>query len=166
MSPAIDVTIAAREWAALASPGGLAERTLRAAMEVTGIVLSPEAEISVVFCDDAFIRKLNRQWRGLDKPTNVLSFPAAGGPAQTALLGDIVIAFETAANEAAEKRIPLRDHAAHLLVHGFLHLIGHDHIKSAEAEVMEAHERAVLEKLGIADPYRRPSLKEAACANE
>jgi probable rRNA maturation factor len=96
----------------------------------------------------------------------VLSFPAGGDPASAPLLGDIVIAFETASREALEAGKPLRDHAAHLLVHGFLHLIGHDHVEAAEAEAMEALERAILGSLGIDDPYGVSLIEEAAGANE
>ena len=128
-------------------------------------MLANNAEISVVLCDDAFIRELNRKWRGQDKPTNVLSFPAAGDLSSAPLLGDIVVAFETAAREAFEAGKPLRDHVAHLLVHGFLHFIGHDHGEAGDAEVMEALERASLARLGIADPYGA-ALKEVAGAHE
>jgi probable rRNA maturation factor len=158
--PVIDLAIEAPEWALLDNPGLLAEATLNAAIEETHIALMPDAEISVLLCSDAFIQKLNRQWRGIDKPTNVLSFPAGRGPTQAALLGDIVIAFETAAREAAEAGKPLRDHVAHLLTHGFLHLLGHDHEQAAEAEAMEAIERAVLTRLGIADPYLGPPMAD------
>jgi probable rRNA maturation factor len=166
VTPVIDVSIEAQEWASLENLHDLARTTLLAAIREAGISLAPEAEISILFCNDAFIRKLNQQWRGIDKPTNVLSFPAGSDPASSPLLGDIVIAFETAAKEAAEKGISLRDHAAHLLVHGFLHLIGHDHVKADEAEVMEALERAVLGRLGIPDPYQAPLMEEAARTNE
>lgn len=165
MNPVIDIAIEAEEWAQLENPSKLAETVLCAAIEETGIELAPATEISVLFCNDALIRKLNRQWRGIDKPTNVLSFPS-GGPAPATLLGDIVIAFETAAREAGEKGISLRDHVAHLLVHGFLHLVGHDHAVAAEAEVMDALERAVLARLGIADPYWASLMEEAAGIDE
>jgi probable rRNA maturation factor len=165
MTPVIDVAVEAQAWASLANPRRLAETALTAAIEETGVLLAPEAEISVVLCDDGFIQKLNRQWRGIDKPTNVLAFRAAGGPA-AALLGDIVIAYETAAKEAAGAGKSLGDHVAHLLVHGFLHLIGHDHEKAEEAERMEAIERAVLARLGIADPYAAPLTEEPACNND
>jgi probable rRNA maturation factor len=166
VTPVIDISIEAQEWASLENLNEFARITFLAAIQEGGILLAPEAEISILFCNDAFIRKLNQQWRGIDKPTNVLSFPAGGDPASSPLLGDIVIAFETAAKEAAEKGISLRDHVAHLLVHGFLHLIGHDHVKADEAEVMEALERAVLGRLGIPDPYQAPLMEEAASTNE
>ena len=166
MNPVIDVTIEAEEWASLDAPSQLADDAILAAIGESGVSLAANAEISVFFCDDGFIRDLNRKWRGIDQPANVLSFPAGGDAAFAPLLGDIVIAFETASREASEAGRPLRDHVAHLLVHGFLHLIGHDHIGAAEAEKMEALERASLGRLGIADPFRESLIEEAAGAND
>ncbi len=108
------------------------------------------------------MQALNSEWRGKDKPTNVLSFPmlaraellALAGDGPPELLGDIALAFETCAREAAEKGVPLDHHAAHLIIHGLLHLAGHDHeISSEAAEVMEALETKALASMGIADPY-------------
>ena len=166
MNPVIDVAIEAEVWASLDDPSQLAEAAILAAIGESGVSLAANAEISVVLCDDGFIRDLNRKWRGIDQPANVLSFAAGGNPAFAPLLGDIVIAFETAALEAAAAGRPLRDHVAHLLVHGFLHLIGHDHAAAAEAERMEALERAILGRLKIADPFREPLIEEAASAND
>ncbi len=168
MSLTVDVAIEAADWAALEAPSQLARAAILAAAEESRVGLAPGAEISVLFCDDAFIRELNRKWRGQDKPTNVLSFPAGGTgtPGPGCLLGDIVIAFETTSRQALEAGKPLRDHVAHLLVHGFLHLIGHDHIEAAEAEAMEALERAILARLGIDDPYGASLIEEVAGANE
>ena len=117
---------------------------------------------SVVFTTNAQVHELNREWRGKDKPTNVLSFPmlerddllalAPEGPPE--MLGDIALAFETCQREASEKAVSLRDHTVHLLVHGFLHLAGHDHVDSdSQAAAMEKLEVEALAKLGIADPY-------------
>jgi probable rRNA maturation factor len=113
-----------------------------------------DAEVSVLFADDAFVQGLNARWRGQDKPTNVLSFPAAAPatPGQRAL-GDIVLAYETVAREAHEAGKPFDHHAAHLLVHGLLHLLGYDHETDADATVMEAREVHILETLDIPDPY-------------
>jgi probable rRNA maturation factor len=166
MNPVIDVAIEAEDWASLEAPSQLAEAAILAAIGESGVVLAANAEISVLFCDDRFIRDLNYKWRGIDKPANVLSFPAGGDAASTPLLGDIVIAFETASQEASEAARPLRDHVAHLLVHGFLHLIGHDHIGAAEAAAMEGLERAILGRLGFADPFRESLIEEAAGAND
>ncbi|MCI0599337.1 MAG: rRNA maturation RNase YbeY [Beijerinckiaceae bacterium] len=166
MSPLIDVAIGAGQWACLKAPAQFAKEVILAAVRESGIPLANNSEISVLFCDDAIIRQLNRKWRGIDRPTNVLSFPSANGAAPEGLLGDIVIAFETTAKEAAAAGISLRDHTAHLLVHGFLHLTGHDHAGALEAEAMEAIERAALGRLGIADPYLTPLTGEAAFADE
>jgi probable rRNA maturation factor len=166
MNPVIDVAINAKDWASLEAPSRLAEAAILAAIRETGVSLAPNAEISVLFCADGFIRDLNRKWRGIDQAANVLSFPAGGDAAFAPLLGDIVIAFETASREASEAGRPLRDHVAHLLVHGFLHLIGHDHMGAAEAGTMEALERTILDRLGIADTFRESLIEEAADAND
>ena len=144
------------EWAALA------ERALSATARVERAIANPRLSTSLLFTSDEEVHALNREWRGKDKPTNVLSFPmlereelldlAAEGPPE--MLGDLALAYGTCEREAAGKGIPLADHAAHLIVHGLLHLAGHDHVESdAQAEAMEALEIAALAKLGIADPY-------------
>jgi probable rRNA maturation factor len=115
------------------------------------------AELSIVLGDDALVQALNRQWRGQDKPTNVLSFPVAPmtlPPDAPRLLGDVVLAFETLAAEAAAQSKPLAHHLRHLVVHGVLHLMGYDHETAGEAARMEALEVEVLAGLGIPDPYR------------
>lgn len=161
MTPAIELAVEAEAWRALEAPSRLAEAVIAAAIEQSGAKLADAAEVSILLCDDAFIADLNRKWRGLDKSTNVLSFPSGGDPASSPILGDIVIAFETADREARESGKPLRDHVAHLLAHGFLHLIGYDHEDEAEAEEMESAERGALARLGIADPYRDGSERPA-----
>ena len=121
--------------------------------------------MSLVFTDDAHIRALNRKYRGKDKATNVLSFPAApaapGGNRFGPLLGDIVVAEETVAREAADQGLTLDHHLTHLIVHGFLHLVGHDHETEAEAVVMERLETAILAAIGVADPYADSDGSEA-----
>ena len=118
-----------------------------------------EAELAVMLTDDAGIRTLNGNWRGIDKPTNVLSFPAlqptgsASPDDAPRMLGDIAIAYETTRKEADEEEKPFDHHLSHLAVHGFLHLIGYDHEKDDDAEAMEGLEREVLAGLGIPDPY-------------
>jgi probable rRNA maturation factor len=119
---------------------------------LAAVPLESDAEISLLFADDAFVHDLNARYRGQDKPTNVLSFPAPPGPGPRQL-GDIVLAYETVAREAAEAGKPFRDHTAHLLVHGLLHLLGYDHENDAEAEIMERREAEILETLDIPDPY-------------
>jgi len=115
-----------------------------------------DGELAIVLTDDSAIRALNRDWRGKDEPTNVLSFPAQEPGADRRaprMLGDIVIAYETAAREAEVEGKPLVHHLAHLAVHGFLHLVGYDHEASEEADAMEGLEVAILARLGVPDPY-------------
>jgi probable rRNA maturation factor len=118
-----------------------------------------EAELAVMLTDDAGIRTLNNNWRGIDKPTNVLSFPAlpptgpVGPDDAPRMLGDIAIAYETVRKEADEEQKPFDHHLSHLAVHGYLHLIGYDHENDADAEAMESLETEILAQLGIPDPY-------------
>ena len=116
------------------------------------------SELSIRFTDDAAMQALNARWRGKDKPTNVLSFPSApAGPAPSGpdaqtpvMLGDIALAAETVAREAERAELPLEDHMAHLIIHGFFHLLGYDHEVESQAEEMEALERAALSRMGRA----------------
>lgn len=110
-----------------------------------------QGEAALLLTDDAAVRALNARFRGKDRPTNVLSFPS-GEPAP-GFLGDIALAYETCEAEAREKGVPLADHAAHLIAHGLLHLVGHDHIDDAEAGVMERLEARILDALGVSNPY-------------
>ena len=123
---------------------------------------APLVEVAVRLTDDAEVHQLNRDFRGKDKPTNVLSFPQvqddlleslANSDDGEILLGDIVLARETCAREAEEKGISLEDHATHLIVHGTLHLVGYDHMDDASAGAMEALEVKALASLGLANPY-------------
>lgn len=107
-----------------------------------------EAEVSVVLADNDFVQNLNREYRGKDKPTNVLSFPQ-----DPPMLGDIVLAFETIAREAVEQNKDFSAHLTHLLVHGTLHLLGYDHENDQEAQEMEGLEIEILKKMGINNPY-------------
>jgi probable rRNA maturation factor len=112
--------------------------------------------VSLLLTDDAGMRELNRAWREIDRPTNVLSFPGSGTPGADGVrhLGDIALAFDTVAREAEAEGKSLAHHLAHLIVHGVLHCLGHDHEADAEAQTMEALEIEALARLGIADPYR------------
>ena len=115
------------------------------------------AELSVLLCDDKTVARLNAQWRGQQKPTNVLSFPApppqGAVPDEKIPLGDIAIAYETLAREAEENGKTVSAHLSHLVVHGFLHLLGYDHHMDDDAERMERLERDILARIGVADPY-------------
>ena len=132
----------------------LAERAVFEALGQSKARLKGAAEISVVLTDDAGQRELNRDWRGMDKPTNVLSFPQIEpfGPV-VGILGDIILARETLEREALEQGISFADHFTHLTVHGFLHILGYDHLTDAEAKTMEGLETQILAALGVADPY-------------
>lgn len=140
----------------------LAERAALAALVAALPADHGPAELSVVLADDPLVQGLNRDYRGKDKPTNVLSFPLSGDdgplaePGVPILLGDVVLAWETLTREAAEQGKPLADHLTHLVAHGVLHLLGHDHETDAEAEAMERLEVAVLARLGVPDPYAGP----------
>jgi probable rRNA maturation factor len=149
-------------WPELTDWEVLAGRAAAALSEAAPELANPRLSASVLFADDAEIRSLNREWRGKDKPTNVLSFPmlereellalAPTGPPE--LLGDVALALETCIGEAADKDIPFEHHVAHLIVHGLLHLAGYDHETSPkDARAMEMLEIKALALLGIADPY-------------
>lgn len=142
-------------WDRHASIEAVAERALAQAAKACGTTLVDGAEIALLLVDDARMREINKEWREKDKPTNVLSFPAVPKEriGSAPFLGDIVLACETLEREAAEEQKTFDDHAAHLVVHGFLHLIGHDHMNDEEAQVMETLETRILAALGIADPY-------------
>lgn len=124
------------------------------ALSQSGAKVGGVAELSIVLTDDAEQQVLNRDWRGIDKPTNVLSFPQIEPFSPVAgILGDITLARETLEREAAELGKSFADHFTHLVVHGFLHILGYDHIEEADALVMEGLETQILASLGIADPY-------------
>ena len=149
-------------WPAAADWETLAARAAAALVQLLPELANPRLSASLLFTADAEVQALNCEWRGKDKPTNVLSFPmltraellalAPDGP--PVLLGDIALAFQTCAREAADKAIALEAHAAHLVIHGLLHLAGHDHELCPEgAAAMEALEIKALALLGLADPY-------------
>lgn len=163
MTPRVEFVADSPRWRAALPARSLARQAIAAAARACGVALAPGAELCVHLADDERVRALNARWRGLDKPTNVLSFPAAA-PAEIArarLLGDVVLAFETVAREAADEGKPLADHYRHLVVHGFLHLIGFDHDDEVDAERMEAMETRILAQLGVADPYRADEAADA-----
>lgn len=142
----------------------LAERAAAATAAVAPELANPRLSASLLFTDDTEIHALNREWRGKDKPTNVLSFPMVQPDLLVGLdntddgeviLGDLVLAAGVCAREAADKGISVPDHATHLIVHGTLHLLGYDHQGEAEADAMEALEIRALASIGLADPYNR-----------
>jgi probable rRNA maturation factor len=149
--PALDIIIEAPAW----SDQRGAEATVRRAIAAACSQVEAAGEICVVLTDDAAVRELNRTWRHIDRPTNVLSFPSTTPPgnAASAMLGDIVIAYETLAGEALAEGKPFLHHLAHLTVHGFLHLLGYDHEDDGQAEEMERLEREILATLGVKNPY-------------
>ena len=158
---AIEVSVEAGAWPDEDRLTAIASTSVEAVLAELDEAFPPETELSLVFTDDAAIRVLNRDWRGKDKPTNVLSFPAPEplpGVEMPASLGDIVLAYETVAREARDENKRFEHHLTHLIVHGFLHLLGFDHENEREAEEMEATERRVLARLRIADPYADISI--------
>jgi probable rRNA maturation factor len=160
--PVTEVLVVADCWHTEPDSEAVIHRAIATAAETVnarGHAEVVEAELAVMLTDDAGIRTLNNNWRGIDKPTNVLSFPALpptgpGGPDDAPrMLGDIAIAYQTTRKEADDEQKPFDHHLSHLAVHGFLHLIGYDHENDGDAEAMETFEQEILAQLGIPDPY-------------
>ena len=157
-SPNTEVVAAADCWQNEPDAEAVVQRAIAAASLAADADVG-NAEVAVMLTDDATIRTLNKDFRGVDKPTNVLSFsaPDMGGAGDEdgapRALGDIAIAYETLRREADQEGKPLAHHLSHLAVHGFLHLIGYDHETDDDAEAMEALEVEILARLGIPDPY-------------
>jgi probable rRNA maturation factor len=155
--PLTEVLVVADCWQTEPDAEAVIHRAIEAAAEFADADVG-EAELAVMLTDDSGIRTLNSNWRGIDKPTNVLSFPAlqpaAGAPSDAPrMLGDIAIAYQTTRKEADDEAKPFDHHLSHLAVHGFLHLIGYDHENDDDAEAMESLETEILAQLGIPDPY-------------
>jgi probable rRNA maturation factor len=153
---ALEVAVEGGGWPDEGALAALAGRVAAAVFAELRLPPAPGSELGVRFSDDASVRALNARWRGKDRPTNVLSFPAMalrGADGLPPMLGDIVLAAETVRREASEEGKPFENHVAHLLAHGLLHLLGHDHEAEGEAEAMEAAERGALARLAIPDPY-------------
>jgi probable rRNA maturation factor len=156
--PMTEVLVVADCWQGEPEAEAVIQRAIAAAAEAVDADVG-DAELAVMLTDDSGIRTLNGNWRGIDKPTNVLSFPALQPTAPSRpgdaprMLGDIAIAYETMRQEADDEQKPFDHHLSHLAVHGFLHLIGYDHETEGEAEAMEALEQEILAQLGIPDPY-------------
>lgn len=134
----------------------ITRRAVAETIKQAELAIKPAAELSLVLCDDEMIQELNREWRQINKPTNVLSFP---GEPTGMLLGDIIISVETTKRESDLENKTFEDHFSHLVIHGFLHLFGYDHETDQEADHMESLETKILNELGIADPYHDGSLK-------
>jgi probable rRNA maturation factor len=175
----IDLQFLNDDWRQLENIEELAKRAARAAFEAAQMSrFEPcgaereekgDIEVTLAFSDDEHVRRLNLEFRGQDKPTNVLSFPSGedeiampgpDAPSRTCAIGDVIFARETILREAGEMNIPPRHHLAHLVAHGVLHLCGHDHINDEEAEIMENLERRALASMGVDDPYRDRSDPE------
>jgi probable rRNA maturation factor len=148
----VDVLVESGLWR---EPGKVKLLLRRAVDEASAMLSTGGAELAIVLTDDSAVRMLNRDWRGIDAATNVLSFPIERAGGKPPLLGDIVLAYETIAREARAEGKPFAHHVAHLAVHGFLHLNGFDHERDDEAIAMEQAERKILRRLAIPDPYRR-----------
>jgi probable rRNA maturation factor len=148
----IDVLMESGLWK---RKSGVKSAARRAIAKAADVLSTPSSELAIVLTDDSAIRVLNRDWRGIDAPTNVLSFPAGRAGGAPPFIGDIVLAYETIAGEARAEHKPFAHHIAHLAVHGFLHLLGYDHARTRDAEKMEQLERDILRRLRIPDPYRR-----------
>lgn len=151
--PAVDIQVQSALWDA--QP--LAEQTVRAAIAAAAALSTSDGEVSILLTDDSAVRVLNRDWRRIDKPTNVLSFPAPkSAPKATGdagFLGDIVIAYETLQRECDDEDREFLHHLAHLTVHGFLHLIGYDHQTEAQADEMEGLESKIMTHMDLPDPW-------------
>jgi probable rRNA maturation factor len=155
--PFTEVLVVADCWRTETDAEAVIHRAIDAAAEIADADVG-DAELAIMLTDDAGIRTLNSNWRGIDKPTNVLSFPAlqptaSAPPDAPRMLGDIAIAYQTTRKEADDEEKPFDHHLSHLAVHGFLHLIGYDHETDDDAEAMESLEREILAQLGIPDPY-------------
>jgi probable rRNA maturation factor len=152
--PRIDVLVQSPRWKAQPRAATVIRKAVNAAAKAAS---TSNAELAIVLTDDSAIRSLNRDWRGRDAPTNVLSFPATPPRGrkspQPNILGDLVIAYQTTAREAVAEEKPFRNHLAHLAVHGFLHLLGYDHETDQDAKKMERLETKILAGLDVPDPY-------------
>ena len=158
--PQIDIQRESPLWEAQPMAAQIVNDAIAAAASELSTV---GGEVSIVLTDDSVIARLNRDWRGIDKPTNVLSFPASDhtGHEGTRLLGDIVIAYQTLERECEDENWVFFHHLAHLTIHGFLHLSGYDHQTDTQAEEMEALESKIMSRLNMPDPYLARDLGDS-----
>jgi probable rRNA maturation factor len=161
-APLIEVIVDSPRWRAQPQAASIVKKAVRTAARAAS---TPRAELAIVLTDDSAIRALNRQWRGLDAPTNVLSFPTKAPRRRRSPrpadghLGDVVIAYQTTAREAKAEDKRFRDHLTHLAIHGFLHLLGYDHETDRDASAMERLEVRILQRLAVPDPYAAPRAR-------
>ncbi len=149
-NPEIDITVQHNEWTRdIRDIQNVVLSVVAITLEKTNPANTENTELSIVLADNGFVQKLNKEWRGKDKPTNVLSFPQD----EPTMLGDIILAYETVKAEADAQNKRFEDHTTHLIAHGLLHLLGHDHEEDEEAEIMEALEIEILDALNIKNPY-------------
>ncbi len=161
-APLVEVIIASPQWRRKPRTAALARKAIRIAAS-TQTASTPPSELAIVLTNDSAIRALNRKWRKIDAPTNVLSFPGKlvrASRGATRQLGDIVIAYETTAREATAEGKTFEHHLVHLAVHGYLHLLGYDHESDRDAKKMERLEVAILARLNVPEPYlaRDPAM--------
>jgi probable rRNA maturation factor len=151
-APAVEIDVQSALWEAQPE----SDATIRAAIAAAAAHSTSGGEVSILLTDDSAIRALNREWRGIDKATNVLSFPAPATMAKgdAGILGDIVIAYETVARECADENREFLHHLTHLTVHGYLHLVGYDHQNDTDAEAMEALESKIMTRMQLPDPWQ------------
>lgn len=162
MTPKLLLSLEGGDWPRESELRGICEQAVLAAISGADLQMPEEAELSLLFTNDDAMRAINRDWRDKDEATNVLSFPGSSivpGEAAGIMLGDIVVAYETVCREAELEGKPFTHHLTHLIVHGFLHLFGYDHMSEEEARTMEGLETRILHHLSIPDPYDGQAVK-------
>ena len=159
--PKVDIVVSVGVWRRVPALADITRKAIHTCWMTVGVDAAVNSALCILLCSDKRIRELNKTWRGIDKATNVLSFTGDVGP-DGVLHGDIVVAYETVEREAWVERKPFANHYQHMIIHGFLHVLGYDHIHHVDAEVMELEERRTLARLSIPDPYRTRKLRKRA----